>query len=102
MLQCVFLSAVEPCHYGTLCEQLRPCAHKWTQIAQGLQFTNNEIANLQADPVKLLGGAESYMSGVISVWINRGAAGGREEATLNALQQAINQAGFGRIQLTLN
>ena len=51
-------------HYGSLCEQLRPCAASWEDIAKYLEFKDHEIANIKADPMKLMS-VGSFMDGMI-------------------------------------
>ena len=95
---------VEPHHYGILCQQLRPCAAKWGEIAQGLRFHAGEIANIQADPMKLIGAPVSYMDAVLSVWMEKGPGddrGSTDVATLEELVLALSRANCGRIAHTL-
>ena len=87
-------------HYGRLCEQLRPCAAKWQNIAQSLGFEANEIENIKADPTKLINPPGSYMDCIIdkwSHWAPSDARGSNDYATLEALRDAVNKAGFSDI-----
>lgn len=95
---------VESRHYGILCQQLRPCAAKWREIAQGLRFHPGEIDNIQADPMKMMGAPVSYMDAVLSVWMNRCAGddrGSTDVATLEELALAVSRANCGRIEHAL-
>ena len=87
-------------HYGILCQQLRPCAAKWREIAQGLRFHPGEIANIHADQAHLAGGPGAYMDAVLSVWMEKGPGddrGSTDVATLEELVLAVRRANCGRI-----
>ena len=91
---------VESRHYGILCQQLRPCAAKWREIAQGLRFHPGEIDNIQADPMKMMGAPVSYMDAVLKVWMEKGPGddrGSTDVATLEELVLAVRRANCGRI-----
>ena len=95
---------VESRHYGILCQQLRPCAAKWREIAQGLRFHPGEIDNIQADPMKMMGAPVSYMDAVLKVWMEKGPGddrGSTDVATLEELVLAVRRANCGRIAQTL-
>ena len=84
-------------YYGQLCEQLRPCAAKWEDIAKFLDFKDYEIANIKADPTKLHGAPGSYLDEVISQWARRApgdARGSKDYATLEQMKSAVDKAGF--------
>ena len=84
-------------HYGTLCEQLHPCAHKWREIASGLRFQPYEIENIQANPLKLINAPGSYLGAVIENWLNwapADARGSKDFATLECLKQVVDKVGF--------
>ena len=91
-------------YYGRLCEQLQPCAAKWEDIAKFLGFKDYEIANIKADPTKLIGAPGSYMDEVISQWSHWApgdARGSRDYATLEQLKVAVDKAGFHDIAAEL-
>lgn len=97
---------IEDRHYGTLCEQLRPCAAKWDDIAKGLKFKGYEIGNIRADPMKLINAPGSYLDAVLAtwpLWAPGDKRGTEDNATLEALKSAVDSAGFGKIakELTL-
>jgi hypothetical protein len=97
-------TTIEDHHYGQLCEQLRPCAASWDDIAKHLGFKGHEIANIKADPLKLLSAPGSYMDGVIekwSHWAPRDARGSEDYSTLEALRTAVDKAGYPDIALKL-
>ena len=88
-----------------MCQQLRPCAAKWKEIAQGLLFLPGEIDNIQANQMNHTNAPMSYMSAVLNEWMNRcpgDARGSTDVATLEELASAVSSAKYGRIAYTLN
>ena len=97
---------IEDHHWGTLCEQLRPCAAKWDDIAKGLKFKGSEINNIRADPTRLVNSPGSYLDAVLATWpcwAPGDKRGTEDYATLEALKRSVDSAGFGKIaeKLTL-
>ena len=97
---------IEDHHWGTLCEQLRPCAAKWDDIAKGLKFKGSEIENIRADLTRLVNSPGSYLDAVLATWpcwAPGDKRGTKDYATLEALKRSVDSAGFGKIaeELTL-
>ena len=89
-------------HYGILCEQLRPCAPKWKEIALSLQFSFHEIESIASNPMNLT--PNSCLDDVIRLWLQWAPGdirGGNNHATLEQLQQAVDKAGYGALSLEL-
>ena len=79
-------------HCSLLCEQLRPCAPKWKEIAQSLQFTLREIESIASiDNV-----IERWL-----LWFPGDVRGSKDYATLEQLQQAVDMAGYSALALEL-
>lgn len=99
-------TVVKPHHYGTLHEQLTPCADRWEKIAIGLRFTSDEIRNIKYSLMNVADGPTACLGAVLADWIQWApgdARGSIDRATLEALKTAISKAGFGVIanELTL-
>ena len=93
-------------HYGCLCEQLRPCAASWEDIAKYLGFKAHEVANIRADPLKQVNAPGAFMDSTVdrwSHWAPGDSRGSKDYATLEALITAVDRAGFAVIaqKLTL-
>jgi hypothetical protein len=82
--------------YGCLCGKLRSCAARWEQIAESLGFTYPEISIIEANPRSR--GPTSYLGNMIGDWLEWApgdARGSEDYATLEHLQLAVSEAGFG-------
>ena len=69
-----------------------------------MRFHDYEIENIASDLTKLVGSPGSYMDAVLSEWLNWGPGderGSKDLATLEALKEALNRAGYGRAAGTL-
>lgn len=91
-------------HFGHLCCQLKPCAAKWEDIAKALCFEIGEIANIRANPLKLMNAPGSFMDGVIEEWLRwapNDARGSKSYPTLEALRAAVDKAGYSSIAFSL-
>ena len=87
-----------------LCNQLRPQASRWEDIAKGLGFLPGEIANIKADGSRLMSAPGSYMDAVLDTWMNwgpRDERGTTDVATLEQLQRVLNSLNLSRLELTL-
>ena len=92
-------------HHRTLFTQLREHAAKWRIIGTHLGFHQGELDNIQSNPMLLTQGPPlSYLSELLSTWLQWAPGDGRgskDFATLEALKDAVSQAGFGRTALDL-
>ena len=85
--------------FNTICEKLRPYSHKWRVIGEGLGFTHAELSTIEANPSLFLGAPASYLSAMLSVWLQWApgdARGSRDYATMESLRRAVDKAGLGR------
>ena len=85
-------------HYGTLYEQLCPCADKWEMIAIGLRFTGDEIRSIKHDLMNITGGPRACLGAILTDWMQwfpGDTRGSKDRATLEALKTAVSKAGFG-------
>lgn len=92
---CIGNTRIEAAHCGSLCEKLRPCAMKWQQIAQYLQFTSCEISNIKNNPENLQ--SNSFLDVMVGEWLEWApgdARGSEKYATLEQLQAALIRAGY--------
>ena len=93
-------------HYRCLCEQLRPCAASWEDIATYLGFKAHEIANIRADHSRQMNATGASMNSTVDRWSHWAPGDSRRStdyATLEALRIAVDKAGFADIarKLTL-
>jgi hypothetical protein len=82
--------------YGCLCKKLHSCAAEWQCIAQSLRFTFSEISTIEANPRNVR--PTSFINNVVGLWLEWApgdARGSKDYATLEQLQNAVSQAGFG-------
>ncbi len=88
---------IEDRHYGTLVEQLVPCASGWIGIAGSLDFKAHEIAGIQANVMIMIGAPLACLREVLTLWMRWAPGDARETkdvATLEALKAAVTKAGF--------
>ena len=89
-------------HYSEICRHLVSVKHQWEDIALALGFKGHEIENIKRDLTLQLSGNQLYE--VISFWLRWGPKdkrGSKDIATLEALQEALNQTNNARIKLNI-
>ena len=87
-------------HYSEICRQLVSVKHQWEDIALALGFKDHEVENIKRDLPLQVSGNQLYK--VISFWLCWGPKdkrGSKDIATLEALQEALNQTNNARIKL---
>ena len=86
-------------HHLQLYEQLETHAAKWRKIGTHLGFSQGDLDNIASNPQNLLAGApESYLSAMLSKWLQWAPGDGRgskQYATLSALKSAASLARLG-------
>ena len=86
------------CHYSFLFDKLSDYAAKWREIGTNLKFHQMELDTIQTKPLLLGGAPKSWLSAMISDWMewapgdNRGST---SYANLEDLKSAVSKAGFG-------
>ena len=88
------------CHCSFLIDQLstKNCEAKWRKIGIHLKFQQKELDIIQANPLLLNDAPTSWLSVMLSDWIewapgdSRGSTG---YANLEDLKSAVSKAGFG-------
>jgi hypothetical protein len=85
-------------HFPFLIEQLSDCAYKWRKIGTHLKFKQDELKNIEAKPSLVSDAPESYLSELISNWMEWApgdSRGSTNYANLEDLKSAVSKAGFG-------
>ena len=89
-------------HYSELCRQLVSVMHQWEDIALALGFKDHEIEDIKRDMSLQASGNQLYK--VISFWLCWGPQdkrGSKDIATLEALQEALNQTNNARLKIKM-
>ena len=89
-------------HYSEICRQLVSMKHQWEDIALALGFKDHEIEDIKRDVTLQVSGNQLYK--VISFWLRWDPIderGSKDIATLEALQEALNQTNNARIKLKI-
>ena len=84
--------------YNWICDKLRPHAHKWRTIGQGLGFLATELNNIEADPKNLINAPASYLYAMLDSWLQWAPGddrGSKDYATVRSLSTAVDKAGLG-------
>ena len=94
-------------HCGTLLNQLNKHAAKWRDIGTNLGFQQGELDNIQAAPKYHMEAPQSWLSAMLSKWLEWAPNDGRgsdQYATLEALKDAVSKTGLGSTaeNLTIN
>ena len=85
-------------HHPVLLKQLTKHSTKWRKIGSSLGFLPSKLEEIQAKPLLLDDAPISWLSEMLSVWLqwapgdNRGST---SFATLEGLKDALREAGFG-------
>ena len=85
-------------HHTALFDQLENHASRWRDIGAKLGFRQGELDNIQASPVSALGAPKSYLSTLLSQWLEWAPGDGRGSegfATLVRLKDALRQTNLG-------
>ena len=92
-------------HCSSLICQLSEYAAKWKEIGTYLKFRQNELNNIEARPLLLNGAPKSWLSALISEWVEWAPGdshGSTNYANLEDLKSAVSQAGLGVIAAELS
>jgi hypothetical protein len=95
---CNLSGGLNKCHFSILIEQLSDCAYKWREIGTHLKFKQDKLKNIEAKPSLFSGAPESYLSELISEWMEWApgdSRGSTNYANLENLKVAVSKAGFG-------
>ena len=85
-------------HHTALLDQLENQAARWRDIGAKLNFRQGELDNIQAYPVSTLDAPKSYLSRLLSQWLEWAPGDGRGSegfATLERLKDALRQTNLG-------
>ena len=82
-----------------LIQQLSNCAAKWREIGTHLKFQQKELDIIQAKPYLQSDAPRSWLSALISEWLERAPGG---SASLEDLKSAVSKAGFGVVAAELS
>ena len=88
------------CHCSFLIDQLstKNCEAKWRKIGTHLKFYQKELDIIQANPLLLNDAPTSWLSAMISEWLEWApgdSRGSTSYANLEDLKSAVSKAGFG-------
>ena len=75
--------------------QLKEHAAKWRDIGTNLSFQQGELNNIQVAPKYHMEAPHSWLSAMLSKWLERAPNDERESATLEALKAAVRKANLG-------
>ena len=88
-------------HYSIICSQLASVKHQLEDIAWALGFREYEIMEIKRNVSQYTG---NHLYAVISLWLlwhPQDKRGSKDIATLEALQEALNQTNNARIKLKI-
>ena len=89
-------------HHSEICRQLKSVKHQWENIALALGFMDHEIEDIRRDLTLQVSGNQLHK--VISFWLRWGPKDDRKSkdiATLEALQEALNQTNNARVKVKI-
>ena len=92
-------------HTHSLNFQLSNCAAKWREIGTHLGFQHEELDNIQAKPLQLNVAPQSWLSELLSHWMEWApgdSRGSEKYANLDDLKTAVSRSGFGVIAAELS
>ena len=96
---------LDKCHCPRIIKQLSSCAAKWREIGTNLEFQQEELEVIQTKPLLLGGAPKSWLSALISEWLEWApgdSRGSTNYANLEDLKSAVSKAGFGVIATELS
>ena len=85
-------------HHALLFEQLQNHAARWREIGTNLGFAQGELNIIQASPLLLMGAPRSWLSTLLTQWLEWAPGDGRGSqvfATLEGLKDALRRSGLG-------
>ena len=93
-------------HHALLLTQLSEHAAKWRDIGIHLGFHEGELAKIAGAPLLLEGAPDSWLSAMLSEWVEwapEDHRGSTQYATLKNLKNAVSKSGLGKTaqELTL-
>ena len=97
--ECHRLNPKERLDESFLIQQLSDCAAKWREIGTHLKFQQKKLDIIQAKPYLQSDAPRSWLSALISEWMERAPGG---SASLKDLKSAVSKAGFGVIAAELS
>ena len=87
--------------HGTIYEKLAPHAAKWRDIGEGLRFKEEEMDNIQSNPMLMMQSPpKSYLRKMLSQWLQWAPGDGRGStgfATRESLRAALLKANLGQL-----
>ena len=89
---------LKKCHGPFIISQLSNCAAKWREIGTFLEFHQDELDIIQATSMLQSGAPHTWLSTLISKWIERAPGDSRgsiKYANLQDLKSAVSKAGCG-------
>ena len=98
-------NGLNKCHSSLVIQQLSSCAAKWREIGTHLKFQQEELSIIQANPLLLNGAPKSWLSALISDWMEWApgdSRGSTSYANLEDLKSAVSKAGFGIVAAELS
>ena len=96
---------LDRCYCSSLIYQLSNCAANWREIGTHLGFQQGELNNILAKPLLLSGAPQSWLSDLLSQWMEWApgdSRGSTKYATLEDLKSAVSKAGFGVVAAGLS
>jgi hypothetical protein len=84
---------------------LSNCAAKWREIGIHLKFQQEELNVIEAKPLLMSGAPKSWLSALISDWMEWAPGDSRGSTTyanLKDLKSAVSEAGFGIVATKLS
>lgn len=74
-------------------------ASKWRNIALHLGFLSSELDNIEARPLLLQAAPKSWLTAMLTEWLQRAPNNTRGNPSIESLTQALNESGleFGKI-----
>lgn len=95
-----FFTELSEKNFIVIFETIRPYSYMWKEIGQGLGFVPAELSTIEATPLLLAGAPASYLSAMLSSWLQwvpGDCRGSKNYATLSSLRAAVDKAGLGRL-----
>lgn len=81
-------------HHSSLLKQLTKHAAKWREIGIYLGFLDGELDNIQSKPLLMTNAPDSWLSAMLSEWLQWAPGDSRRFATLEGLNIALRDTGL--------
>ena len=103
---CIFTESTSATHlndvnHGAIYEKLAPRAAKWRDIGKQLGFKEEEMDNIQSNPMLMMQSPpENYLRAMLSQWLQWAPGDGRGStgfATRESLRAALLKANLGQL-----